>query len=244
MLNSVLITGGTGFVGHAMMATQPDYLQGVAVFQNKEHYQTRWEIGSWDAIIHLANISPARVLKYAQKHNTRVLYVSSGAVYNRRDDYSYHKRMWEAECRASEANVVIARPFCFVGPYLPDTFSIGQFIKDGIAGGPVRYYDIGCIRSYMWSEDMGRWLWKILLEGDNGVYDVGGARSVSMKQVAEIVARECRCKAVQGLEVESGKPKIYLPTLARAQELGCVETITLTEAVRRTVAWNRERMKE
>jgi nucleoside-diphosphate-sugar epimerase len=241
-MRSVLITGSTGFIGHAIQATAPS--SPWIVYQDRKAYQTRWELGSWDAIIHLAPISPARVLKYAQKHKTRVLYVSSGAIYNRQDAYSDHKRAWEAECRASEADVVIARPFCFVGPYLPDTFSIGQFIHDGLMGGPVRYYDIGCMRSYMWSEDMGRWLWKILLDGGNGTYDVGSSKTVSMKQVAEIVARECRCKAVQGLEVETGKPKIYLPNVTRAQELGCVETITLTEAVRRTVAWNRERMKE
>jgi nucleoside-diphosphate-sugar epimerase len=242
MISSVLITGGTGFLGHWLEATKPEGV--TTMLLDRTTYQTRWEIGDWKAIIHLAPIAPTRVLKYAQKHNARVLYVSSGAIYDRKDDYSYHKRLWETECKHSGADVVIARPFCLVGEHLQlDRYSIGQFIQDGINGGPVHYYDIGCIRSYLYGEDAGRWLWAMLLDGF-GAYDVGSSNPVSMKQVAEKVARACKCKAVCDLTPEVGKPPIYLPFTQRARvEMGLQETVSLDEAIKRTVAWNKERIK-
>jgi nucleoside-diphosphate-sugar epimerase len=243
-ISRVLITGGTGFVGTWMQLTKPKDVN--MSWINRAFYNkvNGWELGRWDAIVHLAPISPARVLEYAKKHSSRVLFASSGAVYERTGDYSYHKRMWEAECRASDADTVIARLFCFVGEYLQlDRYSIGQFIQDGISGGPVRYYDIGCIRSYMYGEDLGRWMWKLLMDG-TGAYDVGSSKAVSMKQVAEMVASACNCNSIANLPVESDKPKIYMPFTARAQvELGLSETVTLEDAIRRTVAWNRERIK-
>jgi nucleoside-diphosphate-sugar epimerase len=198
-----------------------------------------WESRPWDYIVHLAPISPARVLKYAESHNARVLFVSSGAVYDRMDEYSSNKRLWEEQCKHSSADVVIARPFCFVGERLPlANFSIGQFIQDGIKGGPVRYYDIGCIRSYMYGADLGRWLWKILFDG-SGVYDVGSSIALDMREVAHMVASVCGCDAVADLAPENDKPMIYMPNTDRAHALGCVETIGLRSAIERTVEYAR-----
>ena len=48
-----------------MAATQPNPNDVLVVCQDRKNYQTRWEMGNWDAIVHLAPVSPARVLKYA-----------------------------------------------------------------------------------------------------------------------------------------------------------------------------------
>jgi dTDP-glucose 4,6-dehydratase len=214
------------------------------VILDSRSYRAAWDGCDFDYIVHLAPVSPARVLAYARKHNTRVLFVSSGAVYDRTDQYAYHKRMWESMCDKSGADVVIARPFCLVGEYLQlDRYSIGQFIQDGLNGGPVHYYDTGCIRSYMHGSDLGRWLWEILLNG-TGAYDVGSSIAVTMRDVAETVAKEFGTTAIADLAPERGKPQVYLPDTARARkELGLKETVSLPEGVRRMIAWNRERMK-
>jgi nucleoside-diphosphate-sugar epimerase len=172
------------------------------------------------------------------------LFASTGAVYSRKDDYSYHKRLWENQCKHSGVDCVIARLFCFVGEYLQlERYSIGQFIQDGLKGGPVHYYDIGCIRSYMYGEDLGRWLWKILLNGE-GCYDVGSAIAVTMREIAEIIAEKFGCEAVQDLPIEERKPLVYLPDTTRARkELGLKETISLSDALHKMIVWNRERRK-
>jgi nucleoside-diphosphate-sugar epimerase len=243
IISSVLINGGSGFFGNWMRRTQPSDIN--ATYQTRAMYNDfGWTNGDWDAVIHLAPISPAIVLRYARVHNARVMYASSGAVYDRHDTYSDNKRKWEAECDKSGLDVVTVRPFCFCGEYLQlDRYSIGQFVKDGLKGGPVHYYDVGCIRSYMYGEDLGAWLWDMLLYGE-GVYDVGSCIALTMRDVAETVAKECNTIAVPDLAPEAGKPLVYLPDTSRARyDLGLKETISLPEGIRRMVAWNRERMR-
>ena len=163
-LNNVLINGGTGFVGYWMDRTKPG--TGMVVLQNHENYQTRWELGRWDAIVHLAPVSPSRVLKYAQKHGTRVLFASSGAVYEGTNIYAYHKRLWEDQCKCSGVDLVIARLFTFIGAHLKDLYAITHFMEAAKAGKPIEVWGDGStIRSYLYGEDLGRWRWKILLDG-------------------------------------------------------------------------------
>ena len=235
----VLCTGGSGFIAHWMEQTQPPECK--VLWLNRSAYNQSWYLEeAWDAIVHLAPVSPTRVLAYAQKHSTRVLFASSGAVYDRHDEYSDNKRKWERECADSGVDVVTVRPFCFVGECLQDTYSIMQFIREGVKGGPVHYYDAGCIRSYMYGADMGNWLWRILLDGESGAfYDVGASLAFKMSDIAQMVAQVCGCEAVEDLPQETGKPRIYMPDVTRALELGCKETVGIMEAIERTVAYAR-----
>jgi nucleoside-diphosphate-sugar epimerase len=237
----VLVTGGTGYVGSWLKQTQPPDTE--ALYINRLDYgKMNWRHFKWDMIIHAAPINPAVVLKSSK----RVMYISSGAVYEKKDAYADVKRKHEQQCLNSGVDVVIPRLFCFTGANLPrkmwdgSTPSILKFIHEGIAGGPVHYYDVGYIRSYMYGEDLGRWLWKMLFDGC-GAYDVGASQPVSMRQVARMVARACECEAVQD-EVPEQKPLVYLPDTTRARELGCVETIGLREGIERTVESERQRI--
>ena len=240
IIKRVLIDGGTGFVAFWMHQTVPPGIH-AAFLSQQDYWDSVWTDIKWDAIVHLAPISPRFVLQ----QNARVLFASSGAVYEKQDKYADNKRAWEEECVHSNTDTVIARLFCFMGEHLMEkmwdgsTPSILQFIWQGIAGGPIHYYDVGFIRSYMYGADLGRWLWKLLLEG-NGVYDVGSSIPLSMRTVAKTVARVCGCEAVRDLSPED-KPMIYLPNVKRAHELGCVETVGLTEMIERTVEFERQK---
>jgi nucleoside-diphosphate-sugar epimerase len=235
---NVLITGSTGFVGSCMKDTKPDHVWAIGI--GREDYEKwEWEQFNWDAIVHLAPISPNRVLQYAGKMNSRVLFVSSGAIYNRQEEYADNKRKWEIECKASGVECVIARPFCFIGEHLRlEQYAIGQFILDGLMGGPVSYYDAGCVRSYMYGADLGRWLWKILEDGESGSsYDIGASSPVSMRVVAHTVADicGCSCERIDNNQERNIQPLVYLPDVAPALKLGCYETVGLRESIERTV---------
>jgi len=231
-IDNVLVTGGSGFVGHWLEVCQPPGIE--AVYVGRKLYQTRWEIGRWDAIVHLAPVSPTRVLKYAEKRGAKVLYASSGAVYQGANDYAAHKREWEAICNASEADVVTARLFTFIGAGLKDHYAITHFIEAAKAGKPLSVWGDGsCVRSYLYGEDLGSWLWRILLDG-NGVYDVGSAVPYTILQVARMVADATGAK----IELMPGKvieTPVYLPDVERAVNLGCRETVGLEEAIRKTI---------
>jgi nucleoside-diphosphate-sugar epimerase len=232
--HSVVITGGTGFVGYWMQRTKPKEMR--TQFLDQYAYDLSLdpkEMGSWDYIVHLAPVSPSRVLKYAHRHHSRVLFASSGAVYEGTNDYAYHKRLWESQCTHSGVDVVIARLFTFVGAHLKNLYAITQFIEAAKAGKPLEVWGDGStVRSYLYGEDLGRWMWKILLEGD-GVYDVGSINPYTILQVARLVADVIPAKIHV---LNNGHPEtFYIPDTTRVEKLGCIETVGLKEAIERTI---------
>lgn len=233
-LNNILITGGSGFVGYWLNRTKPDGV--LVVCQNREQYQMRWEMGGWDAIIHCAPISPARVLRYAAKNGARVLLASSGAAKDQTTDYAYNKRNYELMCAHSEADTVIARLFSFVGTRLPPKFAISEFIEAALHGRPLEVFGDGqSVRSYLYGEDMGRWMWKILAEG-HGIYEVGSALPYSIAEAALVVKSVIPCEI--HLRRDDYPITYYVPDTTRARQLGCEETVGLKEAIERVVREN------
>jgi nucleoside-diphosphate-sugar epimerase len=227
----VLITGGTGFVAGWMKRTiLPDDI--FPVYQSQINYGTKWELGHWDSIVHLAPIAPTRVLKYAKEHGTKVLFASSGAVYGEVPNYSGYaqqKREWEEECAQGGVECIIARMFTFVGKGL-NRHSVYEFIQQA-KSGKITVLSPESVRSYLYGEDLGRWIWKLLLEG-YGTYDVGGSMPYTILEVARIVADVIPCKV---LAINSEAQTIYLPNVTRAHALGCRETIGLKEAIERSI---------
>ncbi len=143
----------------------------------------------------------------------------------------------------------IARCFTFVGPYLPldGKFAAGNFIRDGLEGGPIVVTGDGtAYRSYLYAADLIIWLWTILFNGAPGqAYNVGAEEPISIAEMARLTANAfVPAPDVVILQKASpnGKPERYLPDTQRArEELGLKTMIPVPEAIKRTVAWNRER---
>ena len=101
----------------------------------------------------------------------RVLYISSGAAEHRPDaPYGAAKKAAEVLCgiyaKQYGMEIPIARPYALVGPGLPldAHFAIGNFIRDALAGGPVKVVGgQNVYRSYLYASDMAAWLWTLLL---------------------------------------------------------------------------------
>jgi nucleoside-diphosphate-sugar epimerase len=143
--------------------------------------------------------------------------------------------------------VKTARCFAFVGPYLPLDihFAIGNFIRDGLKGGPIVVKGDGTpLRSYLYAADLVIWLWTILCKGEAGtVYNVGSPDALTIREVAEqvsavfspVVPVVLMRSPVLGMPSER-----YVPDVHRAHlELGLDPGINLREALARTVAWYR-----
>jgi dTDP-glucose 4,6-dehydratase len=214
-----------------------------------------------------------RALEAAKRCDAaRFLMVSTGAVYGRQpaglshlaEDYpggpdvmlpaksgAEAKRAAESLCAVfadDELRVIVARPFAFVGPHLPLDmhYAVGNFIRDALAGGPVRVLGDGtAVRSYMYSSDLSVWLWTMLVRGRSlHPYNVGSERAMTITEVAHAVARVCGGCAVHVARRPQPDvtPDRYVPATARARtELGLTETVPFEEALARTVAWYRTR---
>lgn len=208
-----------------------------------------------------------RVLEFARQAGVKnVLFISSGAVYGRQppgithmneeheeasdcplSHYAQGKLDAERLCARYHERfgieTKIARAFTFAGPHLPiDRHNaLGNFIRDGLSGGPIRITGDGTPRrSYLYGADLALWLWTILTQGAPGrPYNVGSEMDQTLAEVAALVARhfkttvEISKKAVPGAPVDR-----YVPSTRRAQiELGLKEHIGLEEAVSRMARW-------
>lgn len=220
-----------------------------------------------------------RVLALArEKQAARMLFTSSGAVYgrqppdlshvpedftggpdplDRRHAYAEGKRAAEFLCGlaatdpAAAVPVAIARCFAFVGPHLPlDVhFAIGNFLRDALAGGPIRVSGDGTpYRSYLYAADLSEWLVTILLRGRPGrAYNVGSEEAVS---IAELAARVADVMAAE--RPDHGRPQVtvakqpvpgaaaarYVPACGRCrEELSLVPRTPLDDAIARSLRW-------
>jgi dTDP-glucose 4,6-dehydratase len=212
-----------------------------------------------------------RVLEFARTHGTRrLLFTSSGAVYGKqppdlthiREDYNgaplttdtgsaygQAKRASEFLCamysRQYGFAALIARLFAFVGPHLPldQNLAAGNFIRDAIAGGPIRVKGDGTTcRSYLYASDLAVWLWTILIRGESTrPYNVGSGDSVTIAELAGCVSKITGVEIpieVAGIPVPGALAARYVPSVERAEkDLGLRATIPLGEAVRRMYDW-------
>jgi nucleoside-diphosphate-sugar epimerase len=141
------------------------------------------------------SLNYCRLAKIYHK-NSKILFVSSGAVYGLQpsdipsipesyslstdvDQLPANKRDYAAAKRDSEQafiklgndglQVSVARCFAFVGPYLPldKHFAIGNFIGDGLAKRDILVKAKNLVyRSYMYSDDLVNWLMNILISSN------------------------------------------------------------------------------
>jgi dTDP-glucose 4,6-dehydratase len=167
--------------------------------------------------------------------------------------YAEGKRAAELLCafagRRHGVPAKVARCFTFVGPHLPldAQFAVGNFLRDALAGGPVRVTGDGTtVRSYLYAADLAVWLWTILLRGKTArAYNVGSEEPVTIAELARLVADSFeppRDVVISRTPAPGRLPERYVPSVRRAAtELGLEYRIPLAEAILRTVRWHRAR---
>jgi len=184
------------------------------------------------------------------------IYAGAPDIMNPRSAYGEGKRLAELLCaiyhQRHGLETKIARGFAFVGPHLPldRHFAIGNFIRDQLAGGPIRIQGDGTpVRSYLYTADLAIWLWTILAKGEPcRPYNVGSETAVSIAETARAVAGVLEPEVAIEIAAEA-RPGIpasrYVPSTARARtELGLRKTIPLDDAIRRTAAWTVSQREE
>jgi nucleoside-diphosphate-sugar epimerase len=192
----------------------------------------------------------------------KIVYCSSGAVYGAQPaevaaldedrvpapatglvDY---KRAYAEAKRAAEVriamlggaglNVAVARPFAFVGAYLPRDrhFAIGSFLADGVAGRAVKVAARQAVwRSWMHADDLVRWLLTIADAASPAcpIYNVGSDEALLVEDAARIVATRFGTSALVP-ERTSAVVDRYVPGIAKARgQLGLTLAHDLASAV-------------
>lgn len=186
-----LINGDIGAIDALPVA---DYVIHAAASTDLKNYLSKPEterINIQAGVYNYSNLAP----KFHR--NSKIVYVSSGAVYGvqpldipflkegmqtisldempeGKKDYAIAKR--DAEkiikdlCRQNNLNGSIARCFAFVGPWLPRNqhFAIGNFLEDGLKGRKIKVNaDHPVYRSYMYADDLVVWLMTLAENADS-----------------------------------------------------------------------------
>ena len=230
-------------------------------------------LGEEDPALMLETIAAGtrRALEFAARCGAKkFLLTSSGAVYGAqppdmthvaeeyagapdvstpRSAYGEGKRLSELLCAIHGPRhgieTKIARCFAFVGPYLPldAHFAIGNFIRDALAGGPIRVNGDGTpFRSYLYAADLAAWLWTILFRGAaNRPYNVGSNQAFTIAETAAAVARALGENILVTIAQKPmpGQPaKRYVPDISRAaNELQLDQWTQLDDAIRATARY-------
>jgi dTDP-glucose 4,6-dehydratase len=138
------------------------------------------------------------------------------------------------------AKVSIARCFSFVGPNLPlnKNYVIGNIINNILRNENIiikANYKI--IRSYMYSDDLVRWLLKILDNSNNQcpIFNVGSDNKVSVHRIANVLAKIYNLEILSP-KISSKKIDNYIPNINKARkELNLTINNNSLEAIQQTI---------
>lgn len=192
----------------------------------------------------------------------KVLNLSSGAVYGSQpldvshrhegqvdllknaNDYQRAKFLSEHELTNPEVLEILSpispRLFAFYGPGLPlnQHFAIGNFMRDGLSGRPIRILgNPKTTRSYMYPTDLVSWLLKSMLEPKPGYFNVGSENPISMAELANLISDLTSMKGVEVPHPET-QPNNYVPSTARFRsEFDVKEMVSLTSGLLRWKSW-------
>lgn len=199
----------------------------------------------------------------------KLLYTSSGAIYGNQpfnvssirendfysDDkistsstYSQIKRNSEKLLKLTSQkyglNIVVARCFSFIGPYLPQekNYAAGNFVKNFLNEENIEISGNGhSIRSYLYASDLTVALLNLLInENIFFEYNIGSSKPVTISALADIFENFSQGKCKKNILGVSMSESNYVPDIERyTSEFGQLEYITLENAVSKTIDFYR-----
>lgn len=168
--------------------------------------------------------------------------------------YGAAKREAERLCyeaqKARRVETVVARGFAFSGPLFPidGPYAISGFMSAMLNGRPMNVHAPQSVRTYLDGRDLAQVLWMLLARGRSGeAYNVGGAESVNMHELADLIRAVALKVGRKVPEVRVARhmmqsPDSYRPSIKKLQiEFGWQPAISLRESLRDHALWATQR---
>ncbi len=208
------------------------------------------------------------LLELAKKNHAVFLYPSSSEIYGEADEkhipteesyygfvntlseraiYAESKRLAETICflYSKKTNVKIARLLICYGPGVKydDQRVYAEFIKKAQNSGEITMMDEGkALRTLCFISDAIEMLLNILLNAHEMVYNVSGRETVTIKQLAEIIAKINHAKLSSSIAPKniSGTPdRSALSNKKYVREFNKKKFVGLVEGLKATSVWFR-----
>ena len=217
--------------------------------------------------VNTLEVGTENIIDFAVKNKiTKILFTSSGVIYGQNNklylmeqDFDNSLSVKEnsglaqgkilAEtiitnrCRSHNINYKIARCFSFVGPYLPLDihYAIGNFINDARKNRSIVLRSEGkSVRSYLYIADTIIWLLKLLVSDEEGVFNVGSERQISIYDLAHKVRDLISPSSdvvIEHKDLTEGNftRDTYIPSASKIKaSLGVEEWTTLEDSILKT----------
>lgn len=208
----------------------------------------------------------AGMLDLCERFGSRLLLVSSGAVYGKRvpqdgpskesdarhsapdpldpaQCYGEAKRASEMLCSISRSRVEssIARPFAFLGPHLPLNahFAAGNFLRDAALNQPIVIQGDGSpVRSYMHPADLIVWLAWLMAKGPAfEAVNVGSDQPIDLASLARLASDAAGSPAPRILGQKASRIDHYVPDISKATGFGLRLAHDLESSIASTLSW-------
>ncbi len=183
---------------------------------------------------------------------TRETYPGNSLTSNGRAAYVESKRLGETLCYVYRRNhhieAKVARIALVYGPGISinDERVMGNFIKKALVDKHIKLIDSGeSLRTYCYISDALNMLFRILLDGNDILYNVGGVDVVSVYQMASIIADYCgaSCERGSGVGMKDAPNIVRLDIGKACREFKIDKFVPFKEGLQRTIDWNIGRQK-
>ena len=175
--------------------------------------------------------------------------IGTTTPYHPRAPYIEGKRCGEAICAAALEQGVQARSARVAlaygpGTRLDDARVLNTFIQRALTEGRIEMRDSGqAMRTYCYVADTIELLWRILLDGKQPVYNVGGRSNLSVAELATLIGRLTATEVIVPPAEASlgGAPATVRLDVSRVEaEFGKSSYTGLEDGLRRTIEWQRQ----
>ena len=137
--------------------------------------------------------------------------------------------------------VSIARCFSFSGVHLPlnSQYALGNFIKNILNNEDIKVKsNYKVIRSYMHSDDLAKWLLKIVNNSTNDcpIYNVGSNDYISIHKLAAVLAKKYNLSVDFKGKILKKNIDIYVPNIQKAKKkLNLTNNFNSLDAIFKTI---------
>lgn len=218
------------------------------------------------------NTSATFILLEKLKKEGKFLFISTSEVYSGLEKPSYSeedigrttpmsprscyiegKRCGEAICKAyrdNGINVKCARLSLAYGPGTrsDDKRVLNEFIRKAILLKKIELMDMGSAqRTYCYIQDAVEIMWNILLYGKEEVYNVGGHSNITIRGLAEKIAKYFDVPVIIPKELNEmrGAPKDVALSMDKAErEFNKYEFVSLDDGIKSTIDWQKQNLFE
>ena len=238
------------------LATLTDSTSGdLQLIDNIKMFQTFWSLLDTNKINNVLFTSSGAVYGKNPETLTYLKETDSNNFHNNYKNLGYSLGKLSTEflgfewSKRDKINFKSARLFSFAGAFLPldSNYVIGNFIYNVLNNESLTIKNPGKVyRSYLYGADMALWLWKILVDGNNTIYNVGSDQEITTIDLANMISHIAYKESRVNILIENPtNNETYIPNIEKIKlELGVSIEYQTSISIMKMIKWYKNKFYE